>query len=501
MRLKSILFLFLGFCTLIVKGQDTILNAVADSNSFSEFEYKGYTISLKDPVVAALDSMILFYKNLDNTFSSELETEKSRNFSVSFSDFEIEQKLTVLDNRTPFNFNFNRVSLEYIRMYEKRRTSMSVFLARKEAYFPIFEEMLLKYKLPLELKYLPIVESALKPDAESWAGAAGLWQFMYNTGKRYGLTADSYLDYRRDPYKSTEAACQHLKRLYDIYENWELVLAAYNAGGGNVNKAIRKAGGEKDYWKIFPYLPRETQGYVPAFIAMNYMMNYHEDYQIYPLNPIAEYIDMDTIYVNERVDLSVVAGFTNTSLDYLKHINPTYYHGVLPNLESELCLFLPANKMGEFISNETSIYNLSRELKKTYSIPEYSADSYKGKGKKIKYRVKSGDFLGKISNQYNCKVKDIKRWNNLRSNNLKIGQLLVIYSTKKAIPVTKEKPRDAELKPGESYSYYTIKKGDTLWEIAKKYPGISMDDILDHNAGLNSNNLKLGKKIKILNRS
>lgn len=495
--MKKSLFVWLVLTSLVAKSQDPTIEKTPEQDS-KILEH--YTILPDDPIIAAMDSMLLFYKRMDHEFEGfDFDENDNSSLAPTFTNEEIKTKLYVLDDNTPMQLSFNSRSLEYIRMYEKRRKSISIYLARKETYFPIFEEMLLKYKLPLELKYLPIVESSLKPHAESGAGAAGLWQFMYNTGKRYGLEADSYVDLRRDTYKSTEAACQHLSRLFDIYGNWELTLAAYNAGGGNVNKAIRNAGGSKNYWDILPYLPKETQGYVPAFIAMNYMMNYAVDYKIYPMEPLAKYHEMDTVWVNERVDLEIVAKFLNTNTEFLRFLNPTYYQNVIPKRTESMCLYLPHDKVGVFLTNQSSIYSLSEVAKSTHSIPETMA--HRSGEKKTKYRVKSGDYLGKIADKYGVSVSEIKKWNKLKSNNLKVGQLLIIYTGEKENPVvtsTNENSGPPTLEPGQSYLLYTIKEGDTLYNIAGRHEGVSVKDLMNHNPELKSGTLKLGTKIKIV---
>ena len=422
MKLKTTLFFLFLFAAAFSQNDSVV--KYKDSTSFFN---QNFVIKKDNPIVARLDSMFIFYERMDDNFTTDtnrliLHNENPK-IIPQFHDSIIKNRLKILDNNSPFDFSYNRISKAYIDMYIQRRKSMSIFLARKETYFPIFEELLLKYKLPIEFKYLPIVESALKPTAESWAGAAGLWQFMYTTGTRYGLTADSYLDYRKDPYKSTEAACKHLTRLYKIYENWELVLAAYNSGAGNVNKAIRRAGGKRDFWEIYKFLPKETQGYVPAFIGINYAMNYASEHNIFPVEPLAKFSEIDTIHVSERIDLRLVSKYLNTSFEYLAFINPTYTHAIIPKKETSQCMYLPKDKVGLFYANEEAVYIASKELKKIYDIPKH----YAHKGKRIKYRVRSGDYLGKIARKYSVKIKSIKKWNNLRGTNLRVGQLLVIY--------------------------------------------------------------------------
>lgn len=464
------------------------------------FLKKEIEISDDNPIVKQIDAALVKFAREYDDFTTDTVVLNVLNHHPKdkpvVSDSVMKARLQVLDDNSPMSLEFNSTVKSYIDLYVNRRRSLvSTMLARKEYFFPMFEEKLAKYKIPQELKYLAIVESALRPDAESWAGAAGLWQFMYTTGKMYDLEVDSYRDDRKDPFLATEAACHHLKDLFDMYNDWELALAAYNSGPGNVNKAIRRAGGKKNFWEIYEYLPRETQGYVPAFIAVNYAMNYASEHNIYPREAKWKFYEMDTIYVSDRIDFKVVSKYLDVEKEDISYLNPHFVHDIIPVCNKSTCFYLPKDKLGAFLANEDSIVHYSLEFKKVYENARYGGEEA---GNRIVYRVRSGDYLGKIASRYGCRVSELKKWNKLRSNNLRIGQRLIVYTkkAKKAAP-TKSKPKTEKI---EGFEYYTIQKGDTLWDIATRFPGVSVDDLRKHNEGLNPSNLKSGTKIKIVKK-
>ena len=448
-----------------------------------------------DPVLLAIDeAMLHFYRESDPFLKTPMDT-TFLTTPIVISDQEMAMNLKKLDEETPFDFRFNSSTKAYVNLYVARRKKfVSKLLSLKEYYFPIFEEALARHDMPMELKYLPIVESALNPTARSRAGAKGLWQFMYATGKMYNLNVTSYEDERSDVYKSTEAACKYLKKLYGMYKSWELALAAYNAGPGNVNKAIRRSGGKRSYWNIRPYLPRETRNYVPAFIGVNYAMAYAGDYGITPLNYFASNYEFDTLIVKERIDFEWLSFYLDLSKEKISYFNPSFRKGIIPNTSKFYTLILPVTKVGAFIANEECIFEESipckeeQEKEKQKSIGEFT------------YRVKSGDYLGKIAERYHVGVSQIKRWNNLRSNRLRIGQRLVIYTDKK---YSKSKPKPSKsvaqvtLPSDGKHVIHTVKSGDTLWDIVKLYPGSSIEKIKSHN-NINPRALRSGMKLKIV---
>ena len=324
---------------------------------------------------------------------------------------------------------FNEIVKKHIEAYTTRlRNKVSFILAAANFYMPLFEEALDTYDLPLELKYLPIIESALNPTALSRQRASGLWQFMLKTGKIYGLENNSLVDERRDPIKSTWAAARYLKDLYNIYKDWNLVLAAYNCGPGNVNKAIRRAGGATDYWEIYPFLPKETRGYVPGFIAANYVMNYYCEHGICPMETQLPETS-DTIHIHKDLNLNQVAGVCNIDIEQLRSLNPQYKKDIVPGNSKPYILRLPNNTANQFIELQDSIYaykaNQYLTNRKTVAVNEISTGNGIT-GNATYHKIRQGDNLGKIAAKYGTTVNQLRKLNNLKGNNITAGKTLRI---------------------------------------------------------------------------
>lgn len=465
-------------------------------------------IQQDDPVLIAIDSMMAsgFFEALgftDTPYNTSNKFNYTKDSIPIFDSLTYAKRFDELNAKSPFTFVYNDYVKGYVSLYAKRRRKTTArMLGLASIYFPVFEEALDKHNIPLELKYLPIVESALNPVAKSRVGATGLWQFMYRTGKMYGLEVNSYYDERSDIYKSTNAACEYLKKLHGMYNDWEMALAAYNCGPGNVNKAIRRSGGKTTYWEIRNYLPRETRGYVPAFLAVNYIMNYSAEHNIIPKQPDFACLAIDTVYVSRHLSFNQLSEFLNMPIEQLKYFNPSYKVDFIPVHEKPQPLCLPTEYIGDFLTNEKTIYayKTEKEIKDSIAAAQNTPIAPNRSGKPIVYVVRSGDFLGKIANKYHCRVSQIKDWNNLYSDNLKIGQKLYIYA-KPSYAVQNKKKAEVKAKAtttqDKNYVYYTIQQGDNLWDIAKKHNGVSVDQLIELNKGVNFKNLKVGTTIKL----
>ena len=321
---------------------------------------------------------------------------------------------------------YNEIVQKYINQYSGRlRNSVAVLLGASNFYNPIFEEALESYQLPLELKYLPIIESALNPTATSRAGAVGLWQFMIGTGKQYGLEVTSLIDERRDPIKASYAAAHYLRDLYNIFGDWTLVIASYNCGPNNVNKAIKRAGGTKDYWSIYPYLPNETRGYVPAFIAANYIMNYYCDHNICPVNTTLP-MGTDTIQVCRNVRMERISALCNIEEEELRRLNPQYRTNLIPGNVRPCTLRMPTAAINAFIEAGDSIYVPQSEVLNIKEVPAAAKTGKSSKRSGSTITVRRGDTLGAIAKRNRTTVSRLKKLNGLRSNNIRAGQRLKV---------------------------------------------------------------------------
>lgn len=454
-----------------------------------------------DPIIMALDE--LWMGPILDAHSIETDTAALNIYGFAadsvprYSDSVYAERLAALDAQTPFDLVYNDRVRAFIELYAvKRREQAQRLLGLQHVYFPMMESVLDQYDMPYELKYLAVVESALNPKARSGAGAVGLWQFMYATGKMYDLHQNSYFDERMDPIKSTHAACQYLNYLYGIYGKWDLALAAYNCGPGNVNRAMRRSGSKDgNYWDLYPYLPRETRGYVPAFIAVNYWMNYPSEHNLYPVEPLVTHYETDTIRLKEPMSFELISERLGVSVETLRYFNPTYRRDFVPvYTDKQSVLTLPREYAGVFIHNEDTLYAQAKEIREESNdggeIKSFTED-------RVYYRVRSGDYLGRIANQHHVSVSQIKAWNGLRSNNIRVGQRLVIYPNGNYSSSASSKsstPKPIQTTTSGKYIYYEIKSGDTLWDIARAR-GTSVNELKRLNANLASNNLKPGTKI------
>ena len=417
----------------------------------------------------------------------------------SFSDEVYCMRLAKMDNMSPFEFQCNEPSLASVKFFvEQRRNFARIVLGRSALYFDLFEATLDKYEMPLELKYLAVIESGLRPQVRSHAGAMGLWQFMYGTGKYFGLQENTYIDERMDPVLATDAACRYLKKLFGIYGDWYMALAAYNAGPGNINKAIRRSGGKTTYWGIRPFLPRETQGYVPNFIGAAYLLTYHKEHNIIPAPAKIHHAQLDTICMKGGVSMQKISDLIGWDVADIKALNPIYKRDFIPETSPRQCISGPLEVIGLLVTRENELYAVPITIIDTNEI---LAEMEKNKGeddevgkiilvepsKQVKthtHVVTRGESLGSISREYGVTVEDIRSWNALSSTKIFVGQKLKIGGEKK------------EYKAEPVVRYYRVRSGDNFSFIAKRH-GLTPTQLKKLNSGINIDKLKVGQKIRV----
>lgn len=497
-----IVFLLCISPTFLIKAQ----NVPANSSSLNNDSIKEEIIGL---IPESLDSDIdsLLHSWHVQYFTKKEEYCHDDNENVFFPDSVYADRLARLPRVIPMPYN--NVVRDCIDLYtERRRGLVRYMLGMADFYFPIIEKVLDKYRLPLELKYLAVVESALNPVAISRVGACGLWQFMLPTGKMYNMTINSLVDDRLDPVKSTEAACRYFIDMYAIYKDWNLVMASYNCGPGNVNKAIKRSGGKTNFWEIFPYLPKETRSYVPLFIAANYVMNYYCDHNLCPLStnlPMAT----DTLHIQKMLHLQQVADILNIDIAQLRALNPQYRRDIVPgNSTAVSILKLPAAATYSFVDKEDEIYSYkNQELLPEYMMTLNGGSSSSAATKElITHVVLKNENIYTIANRYGVTPSEIKKWNKLSSYRLQRGKRLklfvdnggVMIATKKVTTNQNSTSPDNQIakQTNGKFISHKVRSGESLYSIASKYPGITAQDIKKAN-NLRDTKIMPGQVIKI----
>jgi len=517
-----------------------------ENKEISKFEIKlSYLDSIKntfvkDDLASCVDSLWMKeLTNLDlyNTISEDIKNVNiDEKIEYELSTELLKERLAAMDAKSPFNIEYNQGLENIIKSFLKyRKKSFERLMAVSEYYFPVFEEALAKQNVPLEIKYLAVVESALNPKAVSKMGATGLWQFMYQTGKQYGLKIDSYIDERSDPLKASQAATQYMSNMYKIFGDWDLVLASYNAGPGNVSKAIRRSGGQQNYWNIRKNLPKETQGYVPAFLATMYIYEYHKEHGIVPEKARVKHFATDTIMIKQQMTFKQISDLLDVPVAQLQVLNPSYKLNVIPFYHDENhYLRLPQEKIAVFASNEDQIYAYTqyeldqreRPFQTSKAVVKNTPNTFSQSRTDAKiayYKVKRGDNLTSVASKYGVSITELKKWNNLNSNALAYGKNLKIITGQSLIKSTTAEPKGntsilksqmvlaAETKSNkeekansassgsttDEAKLYLVQKGDNLGSIATKYE-VTVADLQAWN-GLSSDAVQIGASLQIAN--
>ncbi len=528
MVLKKVplIFFFLSLIPFFLSAQDTIR---------PDTLFRKRALIEDDPVVSMLDSLANLKIFEDAEFPNANQYQNWSTYTDNdiplFPDSVFRERIALMNDQSPFEFVYNGEVRKFIELYAVRKRKLTArILGLAQIYFPLFEEQLDKYNMPLELKYLAVIESALNPTANSPAGAKGLWQFMYGTGKGYGLKVSSYVDDRYDPYKATKAACEHLSDLYDIYGSWPLALAAYNSGAGNVNKAIRRSGGLKNFWAIKKYLPRETSSYVPAFIAASYVLTYANEHKIRPVDPGILYYEVDTVTVRNPLSFDQISEMLNIPMEEIEFLNPSFKHWFIPaTSENPYKLRLRKKYIGNFINNERALY--AYETKNGRNQDSLQKMLYSNYRETELYTVKSGETMSSIAKKFHMTVADLKSLNSYKKNSVKPKKKLLVY-TKSAKEkdggngvsstyVPSPAPRDTSIKTSSPSSHtetavaktniksdktgipakttHVVNAGETLTFIANKYQCTTADLVKWNN--LNGEKIIVGQKLTIASTS